>query len=178
MDEMSGLTNAGLVDRAASGQVFASNRMVVILPPGNPGQVHRLEDLARPGVKLVLTAEQVPAGAYARRVLENLNGLYGESFDQSVLRNVVSNEENVRQAVSKVQLGEADAGIVYLSDAAAIPALQTLAIPDEMNETALYPIATVMSSPRKDTAAQFIEFVLSEKGRSVLRKWGFLPPAE
>ena len=116
--EMDAVAAAGLAAPGAA-RTFVTNRILVVLPKSNPGAVHTLQDLARPGLKLILADEAVPAGRYARQVLDGLNATYGASFRDDVLANVVSNEDNVKQVVAKVQLGEADAGIVYASDAAA-----------------------------------------------------------
>jgi molybdate transport system substrate-binding protein len=93
-----------------------------------------------------------------------------------VLANVVSNEDNVRQVVAKVQLGEADAGIVYTSDAVAATALRTIEIPAALNVIASYPIAPLARSENANLAKAFIAYVLSEDGQAVLQKWGFAPP--
>ena len=98
--------------------VFAQNKLVVIVPRTNPGRIGKLQDLARHGIKLVIGAESVPVGHYSREVLANLSRspAFGSDFARRALSNVVSEEENVKAVVSKVQLGEADAGIVYRSD--------------------------------------------------------------
>ena len=113
---------AGLAAPGAA-RTFVTNQLIVVLPNSNPGGVQTLQDLAWPGLKLVLADEEVPAGRYARQVLDRLNASYGASFREDVLANVVSNEDNVKQVVAKVQLGEADAGIVYASDALAARSL-------------------------------------------------------
>ena len=92
-----------------------------------------------------------------------------------MLANVVSNEDNVRQVMAKVQLGEADAGIVYTSDAVAAPGLQTIEIPAGMNVIARYPIAPLAKSENADLAREFIAYVLSADGQAILQKWGFAP---
>jgi molybdate transport system substrate-binding protein len=157
-------------------QVFLNNKLVVILPADNPAGLEKLEDLARPGVKLVLAAEEVPVGNYARQALDLMNGSFGADFKDKVLVNVVSNEDNVKQAVAKVQLGEADAGIVYTSDAVAAPELKTIEIPTELNVIAKYPIAPLANSENAELAAAFVEYVLSPDGQAILQKWGFAPP--
>jgi molybdate transport system substrate-binding protein len=101
-----------------------------------------------------------------------MNSRFGSDFKDNVLANVVSNEDNVRQVVAKVQLGEADAGIVYNSDAVAAPELLTIEIPPELNVTAEYPIAPLT---RSDLAAEFVAYALSPEGQSILEKWGFEP---
>jgi molybdate transport system substrate-binding protein len=131
--------------------------------------------LAKPGLKLVLAAETVPVGNYARQVLQKLNALYGADYMNKVLANVVSNEDNVKQVVAKVQLGEADAGIVYISDAVAAPELKTIEIPADYNVIAKYPMAALTSAPQPDLAAEFITYVLSADGQTTLKKWGFTP---
>ena len=157
-------------------QIFLNNKLVVLLPEGNPAILQRLEDLANPGLKLVFAAEEVPVGEYTRQALEQMNGQFGRDFKDKVLANVVSNEDNVRQVVAKIQLGEADAGIVYTSDAAAAPELPTMEIPAELNVIAEYPIAALTRSASPDLANAFIAYVLSEHGQAMLQKWGFASP--
>lgn len=158
-------------------QVFLNNHLIVILPAANPGAIQSLEDLARPGLKLVLAAEEVPVGDYTRQALEKLDATYGGDYKQAVLANVVSNEDNVKQVVAKVQLGEADAGIVYSSDAIAAPDLKTIIIPPNANVVAKYPIALLKAAPSPALAQEFVDFVLSPEGQSILKKWGFTPIA-
>lgn len=172
--EMSNAVGAGLVAPEAS-QTFLVNNLIVIAPSTNPANLQALEDLARPGLKLVLAAEEVPVGNYSRQALTKLNALYGDSYATSVLANLVSSEDSVKQVVTKVQLGEADAGLVYGSDAVAAPDLVTLEIPAEYNVVAEYPIAPLLAAPNSDSAAQFIAYVLSPEGQAVLKKWGFTP---
>ena len=105
-----------------------------------------------------------------------MNGQYGIDFKDKVLANVVSNEDNVRQVVAKVQLGEADAGVVYTSDAIAAPDLKTIEIPAEFNVIAEYPIAALAQSTNPELANGFIDFVLSDEGQMILQKWGFASP--
>ncbi len=158
-------------------QDFATNQLVVILPPSNPANIQTLQDLARPGIKLDLADASVPAGNYARQVLTNLSQdpSFGSDFSTKVLANVVSNETDVKQVVAKVDLGEADAGIVYVTDAQAAPDLKSIAIPVNFNVMARYPIAVVASSSQADLAASFVAYVLSPAGQDVLKKWGFAP---
>lgn len=156
-------------------QVFLTNKLVVILPADNPAALEKLEDLANPGIKLVLAAEEVPVGKYSRQSFDLMDASFGTGFKDKVLANVVSNEDNVKQVVAKIQLGEADAGIVYTSDAIAAPDLKTIEIPADLNVIAKYPIAPLVNSENTELAAQFIEYVLSAEGQSVLAKWGFAP---
>lgn len=157
-------------------QQFLSNQLVIILPENNPAGLEKVEDLAKPGIKIVLSAEEVPVGRYARQALDSMNTQFGASFRDKVLANVVSNEENVRQVVAKVQLGEADVGIVYTSDAIAATALRTIEIPADLNVIAKYPIAPLARSENAGLAQDFIAYVLSADGQAVLQKWGFAPP--
>ena len=164
---------------ANSSQVFLTNSLVVILPANNPANVLTLKDLSRPGLKLDLADTTVPAGKYARQILMSLDKdpAFGSDFSTQVLANVVSNETDVRQVVAKVQLGEADAGIVYVSDAVAASELQTIAIPTADNVIAKYPIAALGKAQQPDLAAGFITYVLSADGQAALKKWGFTPIA-
>lgn len=158
-------------------QDFVTNRLIVILPPGNPAGIENLQDLTRPDLKLVLADSSVPAGNYSRQVLTNLSKdpAYGVDYSSSVMENVVSNETDVRQVVTKVELGEADAGFVYASDAIAVPELPTIKIPDQFNITARYPIAILANSTDPDLSLAFISFVKSPAGQEILSKWGFSP---
>ena len=156
-------------------QIFLTNQLVVILPANNPAGIEKLEDLAKPGIKLVLAAEEVPVGKYSRESFALMDTAFGNDFMNTVLTNVVSNEDNVKQVVAKVQLGEADAGIVYTSDAVAAPDLQTIEIPTELNVIAKYPIAPLVNSENAEVAQAFIDYVLSAEGQAILEKWGFGP---
>ena len=172
--EMSTLVTDKLVDDG-SAQTFLTNQLVVILPENNPAGITSMEDLAKPGLKIILAAEEVPAGKYARQVLENLNSTYGADFKDKVLKNVVSNETDVRQVTAKIQLGEADAGIVYVSDAVATSQLKEIAFPADANVTAAYPIAPLIKSKYPELAKEFIDYVISAQGQAILKKWGFTP---
>ena len=156
---------------------FLTNRLLIILPPGNPAAVRSPSDLTRPGLKLVLADQTVPVGKYARQALDNMSQdpAFGSEYKTKVLANVVSNETDVKQVVVKVELGEADAGIVYISDAVAAPDLQTIQIPPADNVIAKYPIAVLSNAAQPDLAELFVEDVLSAQGQTTLDKWGFTP---
>jgi molybdate transport system substrate-binding protein len=160
--------------------IVVKNRLVVIVPRGNPGKVAMFQDLARPGLKLDLTAPRVPVGSYSRQALSRANAAYGADFAERALRNVVSEEENVKQVVTKVQLGEADAGIVYVSDVT--PKVGTdvvmIPIPDAYNQIATYPIALTQSVRNRAAAEFFINFVRSPEGQAVLQAHNFIPAYE
>jgi molybdate transport system substrate-binding protein len=167
----------------AAGQpvVFAHNRLVVVLPAENPARIERLEDLAQPGLKLVLAAEAVPAGRYSREVLRNLSRRpgFGSDFARRVLANVVSEEENVKGVVAKVQLGEADAGVAYRSDVTPRIAakFRVLDIPAAANIVASYPIVALAASGAPGAARAFVELVRGAEGRATLARHGLTPPA-
>jgi molybdate transport system substrate-binding protein len=164
---------------AGSERVFVRNRLIVVLPADNPGGIVRLEDLARAGLRVVLVAAEAPAGQYTLEFLAQASAdpAFGASFREEVLANVVSYEENVRAVLTKVLLGEADAGIVYTSDAAGEDAAQLgrLDIPDGLNVIAEYPIAPVADSTNPGLAAAFVDFVLSPQGQAILTDHGFAP---
>jgi molybdate transport system substrate-binding protein len=163
---------------AADPKIFATNLPVVVVPKtGSP--VQAFADLAKAGVKLVLAAPEVPIGNYARTVLTNAsaaNGGISPDFSAKVLANLKSNESNVKAVLVKIQTGEADAGIVYSTDAATVPNdVRTIAIPQQYNVIASYPIATIASTKHLDVAAAFAQFVLGPNGQAILGKWGFMP---
>lgn len=171
------LQQRGLV--AGTVREFARNRLVVIVPRSNQARITRLQDLANPGVKVVLAADAVPVGRYSREALEKLNRAPGfpQDYAQRVLRNVVSEEENVRGVVAKVQLGEVDAGIVYRSDVTPATAewVQVLDIPDRYSVVASYPMAVLKAASNPDAAAAFVSLVLSSLGQRVLRDNNLIP---
>ncbi len=175
--QMQVAVEAGRIDPTVA-RPFARNRLVVVLPRGNPAGLARLQDLTRPGVKLVLAAEEVPVGQYTRRFLEDASrdSVFGVSFAEGVLSRVVSYEQNVRAVLTKVMLGEADAGIVYASDLAGFgPAeIGRIEIPPDLSPEALYPIAAVSDGPQSDLADAFVDFVCSAEGQDILAQYGFL----
>jgi molybdate transport system substrate-binding protein len=151
---------------------------VVIVPGNNPGNVSRLRDLGRRGVRLVLAAPQVPAGKYARAALAAMghDAAFGPHFLARAMANVASNETDVKAVVAKVVLGEADAGVVYVTDVTTqvAPRVHTIAIPARFNQIAQYPIAVVKGSRNPALARAFVAYVLSPAGQSVLRRSGFI----
>jgi molybdate transport system substrate-binding protein len=162
-----------------AGQVFAKNRLAVIVPKDNPAAIASPFDLAKTGVKLVIAEEGVPVGDYARQVFKNLEvPRGGVGFADNILGNVVSNEANVKAVVTKVQLGEADAGIAYVTDVTPDVAADITIIPieDAYNVIATYPIAVTTNAGNTDVAQAFIDFILSAEGQQILESYGFLPP--
>ena len=174
--QMDAAVKAGVI--AGTPRIFARNRLTVIVPKDNRAGITSLPDLARPGIKFVTTAPDVPVGSYTRRALQKMAaGALGGGFDQKVLANVVSEEANVRQVVTKVQLGEADAGVCYVSDVtpAASAALTMIDIPDQYNAIAEYPIAIAKGAKAPATAQRFIAYLTSAAGQAILKKNNFLP---
>ncbi len=160
-------------------KIYTRNQLVIVVPKGNPAGIHRAEDLAKPGYKLVLADKDVPVGAYSLTLLENLaRKMSDAAIKDKVLANVVSYENNVRAVFNKVALGEVDAGIVYLTDAIGESSnkVEKIIIPDDINVISKYFIAPIGDSPYPDLARHFIELVLSEQGRAVLAKYGFQKP--
>jgi molybdate transport system substrate-binding protein len=149
---------------------FATNSLVVVTPPDNPSGIGSIEDLGGEGVQLVLGAEGVPVGDYARQALDNAGVL------DAAEANVVSNEEDNASVVAKIVAGEADAAIVYESDisAAADNDLTSFVIPDDVNVIATYPIAAVTGSANTTTAQAFIAYVMGP-GQATLTEFGFGP---
>ncbi len=172
--DMDAVVGEGYVT-SSSIRPLLTNRLEVILPTRNPARLSRLQDLARPGIKLVLAAEDVPVGQYARQALGKMDASFGAGFSKQVLANVVSQEDNVKQVVAKVELGEADAGIVYASDAVAAPDLKILQIPPELNVIAQYVIAPVKSAHEPALAAAFLDYTRSSVAQAILARWGFGP---
>lgn len=162
-DELAG---EGLLDEPVT---FATNHVVLIVPADNPAGLERLQDVAEPGVRLVLAGEGVPAGDYAREGLRAV-GL------ARALDNVVSEEDDVKGVVAKVRLGEADAGFVYETDARAaggddVRTLQRLEEP-----RASYGVAVVRETDQDEEAQAFVAMLASDRGRGVLRSAGFGVP--
>ncbi|MSQ48221.1 MAG: molybdate ABC transporter substrate-binding protein [Deltaproteobacteria bacterium] len=164
---------SGVVREAAP--IFARNTLVVIVPRDNPKQVAEFRDLAQPGLKLDLAGAHVPAGRYSRGAIEKASADYGADFAHRVLRNVVSEEDNVKQVVAKVRLGEVDAGIVYTSDVTAkiMNDVWVTPIPEAYNQVASYPIAITTQARNESAASVFVAFVLSQEGQAILVAHGF-----
>lgn len=180
--QMDAVVAAGRVD-PASVALFACNRLVVV---ASGDRVAALSNLAAPGVKLVIGADAVPVGAYSLAFLDAAatDPAYGEPFRAGVLGNVVSYEQSVRSVLSKVRLGEADAGIVYATDAqaasrttasrtAAAADVTVLEIPAHLNQLAHYQIAPLRDSSAAEMTGQFLDFLLSTEGESLLTAAGF-----
>ncbi|GAA0514678.1 molybdate ABC transporter substrate-binding protein [Deinococcus depolymerans] len=159
-------------------QVFAGNTLSVIVPRGS-ARVKTLADLTRPGLRIVIAAPTVPVGEYTRRMLGAVDraGTYGRDYSARFMKNVVSEEPSVRQVALKVQLGEADAAVVYSSDVtpALKRAVQVVALPSRFNMPAAYPVGVTVGARSGPEARAFVAFLLSADGQRTLRRWGFRP---
>ncbi len=158
------LHEEGLVEQP---RVFATNRLVLIVPRANPAGIASVFDLAKPNVKLVIGAAGVPVGDYTRIVISRLEV-------EKILGNVVSNEDNVKGVASKVALGEADAGFVYATDATPLgDKVRVIEIPPDAQPPIRYEIAVVSASKRREAAQAFVDRVLGPDGRAALEQAGF-----
>jgi molybdate transport system substrate-binding protein len=177
--QMDRAKQAGVI--AGQDQIFANNRLVIITPAANFAAITGAGDLGNPGIKIVTAQQDVPIGVYTQTMFEKMSAdaMFGPGFQERANANIVSREPNVRQIVAKIQLGEGDAAVVYMSDVtpASAPELATFDIPDAYNTLATYPIAMVANAPMSDAATQFINLVLSPEGQGVLQRWNFLPAA-
>jgi molybdate transport system substrate-binding protein len=153
--------------------VFARNLPVVIVPKNNPAKVTSFADLAK-ATHLVVGAPEVPIGAYTETIFAAAEKLNGKAFVEKVRANVRSRELNVRQVLTKIAMGEGDAGIVYKTDAMTMPdKVQIIEIPSTINVVAQYPIAALRAAPHADLARDFVKLVLSKEGEKVLTVAGF-----
>jgi molybdate transport system substrate-binding protein len=173
--QMDAAKKSGVI--APGDKIFVRNSLVLITPKDNPAKIKSVADLKNNGLKLVLAAPEVPVGNYARQMLTKADAdpALGPGTSDAVLKNLVSNESNVKQVVAKIQLGEADAGIVYGSDVtpSVARALTSVAIPASINVVAEYPIALTKDASNAKAAQAFIDFVAGSAGQSILKKWGF-----
>ena len=162
-------------------KTFACNRLMIGYGRRATGasdaapELESLLQLAQPGYKIIVGAEAVPIGQYTRQFLANAaqDDRFGPGFRAGFEANIVSEEQNVRGILSKLQLGEADAGVVYASDLVGVTALQGMEIPAHLNISAVYPIALTRESKQPEQAATFVTFLFSEKGTAVLESHGF-----
>ena len=159
-------------DPGVTGRIdFATNRLVIVTPADNPAGIASIEDLADDGVQLVLAAEGVPVGDYAREALDKA-GIADEAE-----ANVVSNEEDNASVVAKIAAGEGDAGIVYGSDisAAAGNDVAAVEIPDDENVVATYPAAVIVGATDEQLASEFVTYLTAPDGQDALEEYGFMP---
>ena len=176
-EEMRTAAQDGLV--AGEPEVFVKNREVIMVPKENPASIESLRDLSKPGIKLVLAEDGVPAADYALEIVSEASAEYGSGFRQDVLSNVVSREADVRASVSRVVLGDADATFGYASDYTPDirDRVRVIRIPENLNIIAVYPIAVLEDANDPELARKWVELVVSGEGRRALEKWGFEPAA-
>jgi molybdate transport system substrate-binding protein len=170
------LVDAGL----AVGPVtrFAGNHLVIMVPKANPGSIDTPADLARPGVRIVAAGEQVPITAYATELIGQLGALpgYPADFAPAYEANIVSREDNVRAIVAKLELGEADGGVVYATDARGSDELATVALPPGAAVTATYGGVIVAASAHRGESATFLSWLAGPEGQAILADFGFVAP--
>ena len=170
--QMRRIVGADLV--AGRAPIFAYNRLVLAVREG--AALRSLEDLAEPGVVLVLAAPQVPAGAYADAALDRAAAEFGEAWRRAVVANVVSREPNVRQVAAKVALGEADAALVYATDVRGLAGVIAVALPDGVSPVARYPVAVLDGAVDARRAHAFVDFLLGPEAEAILVAAGFGTP--
>jgi molybdate transport system substrate-binding protein len=169
------LVDAGLADGDLI--AFARTELAIITPGADPGAVARPADLARPGLRIIAAADEVPITRYATQLVEHLGRLdgYPADFAARYAANVVSREDNVAAIVAKIELGEGDAGIVYVTDAVSADAVATVDIPTEANVQATYAGIVVRDPDDPEAAHAFLDWLASPDGHAVLATYGFLP---
>ncbi len=162
--DMNALVASGLVDETST-QSILSNDLVVVVPLNNPAGIETLEDLARPGVRLIVGSEESPIGRSSFLLFDKINDAFGAGFKDRVLKNITANEDDVKFLVSQIELGEGDAGIVYSSDAFVSSQLSVIDIPLDLNVAVTYSFAPLKESANPDLASKFIELILSGQGQ-------------
>jgi molybdate transport system substrate-binding protein len=170
------LVDAGLA--AGEPVAFAGNKLTIIVPADNPAGIATPADLARDGLRIIAAGDEVPITRYATQLVENLAGQPGApaDFAAAYAANVATKEDNVSAVVAKIALGEGDAGIVYVTDAAAADGVETIDVPDAANVPATYAGVVVGASPNHAAASAFLEWLAGPDGQAVLAEFGFLPP--
>jgi len=159
---------------------FAGNELTIITPVGNPGGLTNPFDLAKSGIRVIAAQDQVPISKYAKQFVDNLAGEADAPVDFAAkyAANILSKEENASALRTKVELGEGDAGIVYVTDAAASDKVDTIDIPDAANVQATYAGVVVKGSNEADAAHAFLDWLKGPEGQAILAKFGFLPPPD
>lgn len=170
------LVGTGLADGAPL--TFATNRLAIIVPAGDPAGIQSPADLARPGVRIIAAGPAVPISTYAAQLVESLAGEpgYPAGFSATYAANVVSREDDVKAVVAKVALGEGDAAIVYATDARATSGIATVELPDSANVLARYDGVIVKGTVNASAARAFLDWLVGPDGQAILHRSGFLPP--
>ena len=176
-NHLDALQRAGLLREPPT--VVATNELVLAVPSGNSARISGIQDLTQPGRRVVMAAESVPAGAYARQMLALHAAATGRpELADAVLQRVISFETNVRQVAAKLELGEADAGFVYRTDVLASDGrLQVIETPSQVRVTANYPAAVLRDAPNPQLAERFLTFLRSPEAQAILARHGFAPAA-
>lgn len=151
---------------AIGSQVFGRNLLQIAVPAGNPAGITGIADFANPALLIGLCAEGVPCGDFARQALQNAG----------VTAAIDTNEPDVRALLTRIEAGELDAGIVYVTDVRSTDGVDGIDIPADVNVVADYPIAALANAPNPDAAAAFVAFVLSDAGQAILDQYGFSSP--
>jgi molybdate transport system substrate-binding protein len=169
------LVDKGLAEGAAV--AFAGNKLTIIVPTANPAGIKTPADLGRSGVKVIAAGDAVPITKYAMQLVANLarEPGYPAGFVAAYTANIASKEDNVKAVVAKIELGEGDAGIVYVTDAKASTKVMTVDVPDTANVPATYAGVVVKSSRNAAAAQLFLTWLAGPDGQAILRTFGFLP---
>lgn len=170
------LADAGLTTGAPT--AFAGNTLTIIVPDDDPAGISTPFDIANEGVKYIAAGDDVPITKYATQLIDNLAKQPGApaDFTARVAANTVSREDNVKAVVAKIELGEGDAGIVYVTDAAASDKVRTIPVDDAVNVPATYAGVVVKSSHDPVAAQAFLDWMLGPDGQAILKSYGFLAP--
>jgi molybdate transport system substrate-binding protein len=171
-----------LVDKglaAGAAVTFASNKLTIVVPTANPAGITSPKDLAKTGIQVIAAGDEVPITKYATTLVANLakEAGYPADFAARYTANVASNEDNVKAVVAKVELGEGDAGIVYVTDAKASTKVTTVDIPPSANVPATYAGVVVKASKNAAAAQAFLTWFAGSDGQAILGPFGFLPPS-
>ncbi|MEJ7748662.1 MAG: molybdate ABC transporter substrate-binding protein [Candidatus Limnocylindrales bacterium] len=171
------LVDGGFASGAAV--TFAGNELVVIVSSDNPAEVATPADLAKAGLKVIAAGDEVPITKYATQLVDNLAGEsgYPADFAARYTANIASKEDNVKAVVAKIELGEGDAGIVYVTDARASTKVETIDVPDSANVPATHAGVVVKASPNQGAAQAFLGWFAGSDGQAILASFGFLPPS-
>lgn len=175
-----GTPRALLDDGSAIGRAvtFASNALVVVVPAGNPAAIRTPADLAAPGVRIIAAGDAVPITRYATELVAGLATLpgYPAGFVERYAANIASREDNVRAVLAKIELGEGDAGIVYITDARSSSAIEIVEVPDGARVVATYDGVVIATAADAPGAAAFLSWVAGPDGRAILGRFGFGGP--
>jgi len=171
------LVDSGLADGDAV--TFAGNKLTIIVPTANPAGIESPADLARTGLKVIAAGDEVPITKYATQLVDNLatEAGYPTDFAANYAANIASREDNVKAVVAKIELGEGDAGIVYITDAKGSTKVTTVDVPDTANVPASYAGVVVKDSKHMPAARAFLDWFAGPDGQAILNTFGFLPPS-